>query len=124
MSAPTIDCIYCHQMLGGKRHLDPDHPYVCNLCMEAIRTHQPLGCKQTKPSPPPQPDDRESSPKSKRKPKAVATVLALMLLPLAGCAVNWSGRVELDLDPTPLLTLQRPLPPAPPAEPQPLFTEP
>ncbi len=35
----------------------------------------------------------------------------------AGCTVAWTGSISLEPDPTALLQLQRPLPPAPPAVP-------
>lgn len=110
MSATTVDCLYCHSKLPDRLSLDQDHPYVCDLCMEKIRTHQPLDRPPGAVPTQPQSDERKSSKPKGRKIKAVATVLVFMLLPFTGCAVNWSGRVELALDPTPLLTLQRPLP--------------
>lgn len=110
MSAKAIDCIYCHRSLSHKQHVDEDHPYVCDLCMECIRTHAPLPSSTAGVTPPPQSGGRKSSKRKGRKIKAVATALVFLLLPFVGCAVNWTGRVELQLDPAPLLTLQRPLP--------------
>lgn len=124
MSDKTIECVYCHRPLLPKHHADPDHPYVCDLCMEAIRTHKPINAQPAKVTPSPQSDERKSSRRKGRKTNAVATALVFMLLPLVGCAISWSGRIELELDPTPLLTLQRPLPPAPPAPPVPPLMEP
>lgn len=130
MDAKTLGCIYCHRTLDGKRHTDSMHPYVCDLCMEAIRTHVPLPVILQHPStepdghrrstkPPPQPGDGKARPRRTPKAGPTASALVALLLLVAGCAVNWSGRVELELDPTPLLTLQRPLAPALPAVPPP-----
>lgn len=115
MDAKTLGCLYCHKTLDGKRHTDPIHPYVCDACMDAIQHRRPLDRLPAETEPPPQPSDRKPRPRRTRKAETAASVLAALLLLLAGCAVNWSGRVELELDPTPLLTLQRPLLPALPA---------
>lgn len=94
MTAKPTLCLYCHRPLAGNRHTDPPHPYVCDLCMECIRTHKPIVPLAVEPSP--QPEKRKSSRKRKRTGKVATGIVALVLplLPLSGCSFQRNASLQ------------------------------
>lgn len=86
MSATTITCIHCHRPLAGSHDADSIRHYICDLCMESIRTQKPIVPLTT--NPPPHPDERKSKRRKGRNTKPVATALVFMLLSFVGCTVH------------------------------------
>ena len=38
MKADPRLCLYCDNTLADKQHTDPDHPHVCDVCLDTVCT--------------------------------------------------------------------------------------
>jgi len=107
-------CVHCNRPTRVPGDASTKRPVVCNGCSESIRTTHlaltPLGLEAV---------DAPVKPKRKRKSRSGAATVAvgfllLLAVSLTACTVAWSGSISLQVDPAPLLQLQRPVELTPP----------
>ena len=95
MPAKASVCVYCFEKPPPGKAASLHHPYICDLCMEAIRARQDLKGRRLFEPPAPAPGGAKKKRQRKHTTRKVATSVAVLLSLLAGCTYHRQAAIDL-----------------------------